>query len=56
MLGIGVLPSRLTLPTFLFSRRQNFRPSPQEHGGRGVWGEFRRALAKNRGQPRRLLC
>ena len=39
-----------------FSRRQKSRPSPQEHGGRGVWGEFRRVLAKNRGQPRRLAC
>ena len=35
------------------SRRQKSRPSPQEHGGRGVWGEFRRVLAKNRGQSRR---
>src|SRR3989338_1370702 len=35
-------------------RRQKSRPSPQEHGGRGVWGgEFRRVLAKNRGQSRR---
>ncbi|MDO8591853.1 MAG: hypothetical protein Q7R60_02965, partial [bacterium] len=29
-------------------------PSPQEHGGRGVWGEFRRVLAKDRGQSRHL--
>jgi len=36
-----------------YSRRQKSRPSPQEHGGRGVWGEFRRVLAKNRGQSRR---
>jgi hypothetical protein len=35
------------------SVRQKSRPSPQEHGGRGVWGEFRRVLAKNRGQARR---
>ena len=38
------------------SRRQKSRPSPQEHGGRGVWGEFRRTRADTeRGQPRRLL-
>jgi len=27
------------------------RPFPQEHGGRGVWGEFRHALAKIEASP-----
>jgi len=38
------------------ARRQKSRPSPQEHGGRGVCGGFRRVLAKNRGQSRRPAC
>ena len=37
----------------IFARLLPF-PSPQEHGGRGGWGEFRRVLAKDRGQTRHL--
>jgi len=34
--------------------RQKFRPAKRGHGGRGVWGEFRRARARsNCEQPRR---
>jgi len=34
-------------------RRKNFSPPKRGRGGRGVWGEFRRARAF---EPRRLLC
>ena len=29
---------------------------PRKNTAEGGWGEFRRVLAKNRGQPRRLAC
>jgi len=36
-------------------RRQKFRPAKRGRGGRGVWGEFRRARAEPKQSPAALL-
>src|SRR3989338_1776705 len=40
---------------FNIAAKNSVRPRKNTAEG-GVWGKFRRVLAKNRGQPRRLLC
>ena len=57
MILITQSPGRLLITRIVLDnhRRQKFRPSPQEHGGRGVWGNSAVFLQKIEASPAALL-